>query len=179
MIGRLIKGLFLGIFIGGLAAFALVKGLGVTGFETEGFDFLAYAAALATGAVAGLIAGKPIWAEGAGIEAILKTVFGALLGAGGMFLLQKFPGPSLDLTKLGLGDAALGHLSVVSLPVIATLLSVFFEVDNTDAGKPAEKGARVAGKAPAPKLRAPASSRTADLDADADEAPVASKKAQK
>jgi len=180
MFGRLIKGLFLGLFIGGLAAAALIKGLGITGFEAEHFDFLAYAAALATGAVAGLIAGKPIWAQGAGIEGILKTVFGALLGAGGMFLLQKFSGPSVDLTKFGLGDAALGHLTVVSLPAIATLLSIFFEVDNTDAGKAVEKGgARVAGKAPAPKLRAPASSRLADSDEAADEAPVASKKAQK
>jgi len=181
MIGRLIKGIFLGLFIGGLAAAALIKGLGVTGFEADHFNFLAYAVALGTGAVAGLIAGKPIWADGAGIEAILKTVFGALLGAGGMFLLQKFPGPDLDLTKLGLGSAAIGHLSVVALPAIATLLSIFFEVDNTDSGKAAEKGARVAGKATAPKLRAPSASARAGngVDADADEAPVASKKSQK
>jgi hypothetical protein len=180
MIGRLLKGIFLGLFIGGLAAAALIKGLGVTGFDAEHFDFLAYAVALGTGAVAGLIAGKPIWADGAGIEAILKTVFGALLGAGGMFLLQKFHGPDIDLTKFGLGSGALGHLTVVALPAIATLLSVFFEVDNTDGDKAPEKGGRVAGKAAAPKLRAPSASvRAGSVDTDADEAPAASKKAQK
>jgi hypothetical protein len=176
MLGRLIKGLLLGLFLGGLVAVALVKGLAVTGFDPAGF--LGYAAALATGALAGLVAGKPIWAEGAGIEAVLKTVFGALLGAGGMFLLQKFSGPMLDLTRFGFGDAAAGHLTVVAFPAIAAVLSMFFEVDNTDDPKAAAKGPRVGGKAATPKLRAPASSRTAD-DEGADEAPVASKKAQK
>jgi hypothetical protein len=180
MIGRLVKGLFLGLFIGGLAAAALIKGpFHITGFDSGGFDFVAYFAALVTGAVAGLIAGKPIWAEGAGIEAVLKTIFGALLGAGGMFLLQKFPGPTVDLTKFGMGDAALGHLSIVAFPTIATVLSMFFEVDNTDSPAPAAKGGRVAGKAPAPKLRAPASSSTPLADLDADEEAAVSKKAKK
>jgi len=176
MIGRLVKGLFLGLLIGGLAAAALIRGVGVTGFETEHFDFLAYAAALATGAVAGLVAGKPIWAKGAGIEAILKTVFGALLGAGGMFLLQRFHGPSVDLTRYGLGDAAIGHLTAVSLPAIATVLSVFFEIDNTGDDAADAKGGRVVGKAPARRLRAPSDAATVEDDAEEE---VGSKRAKK
>jgi hypothetical protein len=177
MIGRLIKGLVLGLLIGGLAAGALVKGLAVTGFDSGGFDLLAYLAALVTGAVTGLVAGKPIWAKGAGIEAVLKTVFGAALGAGAMFLLQRFPGPTLDLTKLGLGAAAAGHLVVVAFPALAIVLSVFFELDNTDAPEAEDKRVRVAGKA-APKLRVADGAETS-LDEDEAEPRAAVKKAKK
>jgi hypothetical protein len=177
MIGRLIKGLVLGLVIGGLAAGALIKGLAVTGFDSGGFDLLAYLAALVTGAATGLLAGKPIWAKGAGIEAVLKTVFGAALGAGAMFLLQRFPGPALDLTKLGLGAAAAGHLSVVAFPALATVLSVFFELDNTDSPEAEDKHVRVSTKT-APKLRVATDTASA-LDDDEAEPAAAVKKAKK
>ena len=181
MIRRLITGLVLGLIIGGIAAAVLIKGLGVTVLVGA----LAYAAALGTGAVAGLVAGKPIWAEGAWIEGLLKTFFGALLGAGGMFLLQKFAGMELDLSRFGAGAGKAGELSVLALPAIATVLSVFYELDNTGSAEPAEKGHRVAGKAPAAKLRAPVSSRGAAVSSrgavgEADDAePAGSKKAKK
>ena len=40
------------------------------------------------GVLTGLIAGKPIWAKGGGIEAGIKAFFGALLAAGGMYAVR-------------------------------------------------------------------------------------------
>ena len=179
MLGRLIKGLFLGLVIGGLAAAALSKGLGIATFAVAagGFPLLAFAAAAVTGAVVGLVAGKPIWADGAWIEALLKTFFGALLAAGGMFLARKFGGIEVDLTKLGLGAGHAGELPVLALPAIATVLSVFFEVDNTDSPAPAARGGRVAAKGAQGKARVAAPAAAAELDDDA--AVVAPKKAKK
>jgi hypothetical protein len=176
---RLLKGLILGLVIGGLVAAVLVKGLGILTFAAAGAPVLAYAAALATGAVVGLVAGKPIWAKGAWIEALLKTFFGALLAAGGMALLRKFGHFDVDLVKLGLGSGSIGELPVLALPAIATVLSVFFEVDNTDSPEPAEKGRRVAGKAAPAKLRAPAATGAAGGEVDADDDVAAAKKAKK
>jgi len=185
MIGRLVKGLILGLLIGGAGAGLLIKGLGVTSFAVSGggFAFIAFAAALVTGAVAGLIAGKPIWAEGAWIEGLLKTFFGALLGAGGMFLARKFGTMDFPFPNLGVGTGPIGELPIFALPAIATVLSVFYELDNTDApteGKAAggAAGARVAGKAAA-KVRAPATSRGSSASDDAEEDPAPGKKAKK
>jgi hypothetical protein len=183
MIRRLFTGLVLGLVLGGGIAAALVKGVGMNPSFTEaGGALVAYMAALATGAVVGLVAGKPIWAKGAWIEALLKTFFGALLGAGGMFLLQRFVGMHVDLTAYHLGSGSVGNLAFLSLPAIATVLSVFFELDNTDApaepDKTQDKARRVAtGKPAAAKLRAPASSAAAEA-LDEDEV-AASKRAKK
>jgi len=181
MIGRLLKGLILGVLIGGLAAGLLIKGLAVTTFLAAGggVPFLAFASALVTGAVVGLVAGKPIWAEGAWIEALLKAFFGALLAGGGMFLLRKFVNVEVDLSSLGVGAGNVADLPILALPAIATVLSVFYEVDNTDAPAPVEKAGRVQGKAASAKLRAPSPSGTKDAAVDAEEEAAAPRKAKK
>ncbi len=179
MLGRLFKGLILGLLLGGLGAGLLVKGLGVTVFAATGAGaFLAFAAAAVTGVAVGLVAGKPIWAAGAWIEALLKAFFGALIAAGAMFLLRKFVNVDLNLDNFGLGSGNVADLPVLAMPAIATLLSVFYEADNTDAPEAAAKGGRVAGKAPDKKLRAPSPSGAKGLDDD-DEAAVAPRKAKK
>ena len=186
MIQRLLKGLILGLVMGGLVAAALVKGLGMNpAFSLAGGGLVAYTAALIVGAAVGLVAGKPIWAHGAWIEALLKTFFGALLAAGGMFALQKFATFGLDLTAFGGGQGRAGDLAFVALPAIATVLSVFFEIDNTDSGEgapskeEAKAGAKKSGAAGgAAKLRAPTSSRKAAEALDDDE-PVAAKQLKK
>ena len=148
MLGRLIKGLLFGLVLGGVVAAVLVRGLGMNP-SFEGAAAFAYLSAIATGAVAGLLAGKPIWAEGAWIEGILKTVFGAGLAALGMFLLRKFVGFPVDLSAFGAGQGPAGELAFTTLPAIAVVLSSFFELDNTS--EPAEKSEAKG----APKLRAP------------------------
>jgi hypothetical protein len=181
MIGRLLKGLIFGFLIGGVAAGLLIKGLGITTFAlaTGGVPFIAYAAALVTGAVVGLVAGKPIWAEGAWIEGLLKTFFGALLGALGMFLARKFGSMEFPFESLGLGAGAIGQLPIVTLPAIATVLSVFYELDNTDSPPPVEKGGRVAAKSAATKLRAPGSALAKTDEADEGDDLAAPRKAKK
>ena len=78
MLKRLLFGVVKGILVGGILGLLFVKALGLTAFGAV----LAYLAAVVTGVLTGLVAGKPIWAEGARIEAGLKAFVGALVGAG-------------------------------------------------------------------------------------------------
>jgi hypothetical protein len=181
MLKRLMVGILIGLVVGGIAAAAVIKGLGTVFFTaTTGGTLIAYVAALATGAFVALVAGKPVWAKGAWIEVGLKAFFGSLLAAGGMFALRKWGLTAINLTSFGGGAGALGYLPAAALPIIATVLSIFFEIDNTDA--PEEQApAKAAGKA---QVRVAASASKAPLSGarvgkdenESDEEPVASKK---
>lgn len=135
MIRRLLIGLVLGALVGAIAAAALIKGLGVVSFGL----ILALVSAAATGAVVGLVAGKPIWASGAKIEGGLKAGAGAVLGVIAMFLVRKFLGESIDLTNFGAGAGTIGDLPATSLPIVAAVLGGFFEADNTPEAKSDDK----------------------------------------
>lgn len=128
MLKRLIVGLVLGVVIGAIAAAVLVQGLGMAVFASAA---LAYLAAAATGALSGLVAGKPIWSADGKIEAGLKAFFGVLLGLGGMFVLRQWVHLQVDLDMLKAGEGEIGDLPAASLPIIAAVLSGFFELDNT------------------------------------------------
>src|SRR5580704_11431323 len=98
MLRRLLVGLVLGLVVGGLVAAGFVQGLHVLTFgDGTGGALFAYATAAVTGVLTGLVAGKPIWASGAKIEAGLKAVFGALLGAGLMFAIRQWVHVTPDL----------------------------------------------------------------------------------
>jgi hypothetical protein len=148
MAKRAVIGLVKGLLLGGVLALVLAKGLGVATFGA----LLAYPLAVLVGVLAGLVAGRPIWQRDARIEAGLKAVVGAIVGGGLMFALRKWLNPSLDLGTFGNGQ--LGELPVVSLPLIATGLSILFELDNTGepVGEASDKKrvepekARVAGE---------------------------------
>ena len=144
MLGRLLLGIVKGMLVGGLVGFGLAQ----LGFVAPGAAF-AYLAAAVAGVFVGLVAGKPIWAKDAKIEAGMKAFVGALLGAGLMYATRRFltmPLPfslgPLSAGNLSLGEAAesagtLGGLSLTSLPIVATVLGAFYEVDNgpsDDAG---------------------------------------------
>jgi len=154
MLRRLLVGLVLGSLVGALLAVGLVAGLKVAVFgDGAGGAVLAYLAAALAGVLTGLVAGKPIWASGAGIEAGLKAFFGALLAAGAMFALRRWATAwALDLSTFGAGgpDSA-GHLPAVSLPLIGAALGALFELDNTSgaegtATKPLPPRKRVAAQ---------------------------------
>jgi hypothetical protein len=163
MLKRLLLGLVLGCLVGGLAAAAMVKGLGWPTFTDAGGMVVAYLAALVTGAVTGLVAGKPIWARGAQIEALLKAFFGALLGAAAMFALRKWAAIPLDL-PLSLGAGPIYELPAAALPAIGGVLGAFYGLDNTDSPEPAqERPSRVAAGA----------DRSARVRADSGQAPEA------
>ena len=149
---RLLWGIVLGMVIGGAVAAVLIKGLGIVTLGA----LLAYPAAVLTGALAGLLAGKPVWAKDARIEAGLKAFFGALLAAGLMFALRAWAKLDLDLTRFGLGQGPIGELAATSLPMIGVLLSLIFEVDNlfgADDAKGAGGKKRVEASG-SPRLRA-------------------------
>jgi hypothetical protein len=148
MLRRLFIGLALGLAVGGLLAAGLIAGLKVPAFDGAGGVALAYAAAAVAGVLTGLVAGKPIWAPSAKVEAGLKAFFGALLGAGAMFALRQWASPwTADLSALGAGRGAVGALPATSLPLIAAVLGALFELDNTggDATRkePEPQGKRV------------------------------------
>jgi hypothetical protein len=132
MLRRLFIGLTLGLAAGALLAAGLVAGLKVASFDGAGGVVLAYAAAAIAGVLTGLVAGKPIWAPSAKVEAGLKAFFGALLGAGAMFALRQWASPwTADLSALGAGRGAVGALPAASLPLIGAVLGALFELDNT------------------------------------------------
>jgi hypothetical protein len=181
MLKRLMVGIVIGVVVGAIAAAAVIKGLHMALFAaTTGGTLMAYVAALATGAFVALVAGKPVWAKGAWIEVGLKAFFGSLLAAGGMFALRKWGVMSVNFNSFGAGEGAIGYLAATALPIIATVLSIFFEIDNTDA--PSEQApAKAAGKA---QVRVAASASKASLpgarvakdETESDDEPVASKK---
>lgn len=175
MLKRLLVGLVLGGVIGAVVAAVLVQGLGVLAFSS---GVTAYLAAAATGALAGLVAGKPIWSAGGRIEAGLKAFFGLVLALGGMFVLRTWVNVDLDLNALHAGSGHLGELPAASLPIIAAVLAGFFELDNTpgDDAKDDEKGESKDGKASASKKVRVAEEEEASEEEEAEEPPSAATK---
>jgi hypothetical protein len=150
MLARTVLGLLTGLFFGTIVAAALVFGLGQASLPF----WLATTAIALTGALVGLVAGKPIWAEGARIEAGLKSGFGALMAGVGLFLLHRYTGiVSATVLPIGHGAVRAGEVSVLAFPLVAATLTTLFEIDNTpegekEAGADAEKASAVpAGKA--------------------------------
>jgi len=136
MVRRLLVGLIVGFVVGGALAAGLVA-LKQATFSGVGGAALAYLAAALAGVLTGVVAGRPIWAPGAKIEAGLKAAFGALIAAGGMFALRQWGGglPWVDLRFVGAGGPApAGELAAASLPLIAAVLGGLFELDNTGDG---------------------------------------------
>jgi hypothetical protein len=144
MILRLLLGLVKGLVVGGLLGLGLVQ----LGMATPGALF-AYVAAALVGVIVGLVAGKPIWAEGGRIEAGLKAGFGALLAMGLMWLSRSFLA-GVGLGFAGLSGAALGTYAVTSLALVAAVLGGFYDADNTPVAEGDEattaKKVRIAGK---------------------------------
>lgn len=183
MLGRLIFGFVLGLLVGVIAAAGLVVGLKMTVFAGGAAILFAYLAAAGVGAVTGLVTGKPVWAADAKVEAGLKAFFGALLGAGVLFALQRWAGSvTIDLGAYGPGHAeAIGMLPATALPIIAATLGALFGLDNTndpapDAPKP---GARKRVAAPASGGRgARIGSDAARDEEDEQDAPAVGKRAK-
>ncbi len=177
MFGRLLFGLVKGLVVGGLVGFALAK----AGFVAPA-AIVAYLSAAATGVLVGLVAGKPIWAKDAKIEAGMKAVVGALVGAGLLWAVRRWLGaiplpfslgtlsaPNLSMHETS-GYGTLGGLSLTSLPIVASILGAFYDVDNTPADDGDDK--KIEASASAPRARIGASPKVVDEleDEDADPA---------
>ena len=154
MFGRLLIGIVKGLILGALIGYGLVRlGLGIPG------ALWAYPAAALTGVLVGLIAGKPIWAKDAKIEAGTKAVVGALLALGLMAAARTwllFPLP-FSLGPLAPEHATVGGFAMSSLAAIAALLGGFYEADNDSSSEVAEpKAASERAKKKGPQRIAPA-----------------------
>jgi hypothetical protein len=176
MLRRLLLGLVIGLVVGGAIAAALIGLLKITTFEGSGGAWLGYLAAAAAGVATGLVAGKPIWAEGAKTEAGLKAGFGALLGAAALFALRRWAGGwTLDLRPLGVGGSApIAELPAAALPLVAAVLGAFFELDNTGETRrppalPPEGRARAALKRIDSRLAARSSNDAEEAEAPREE----------
>jgi hypothetical protein len=166
MIGRLIIGIVKGLIVGGLLGFALVK----LGFAVPGAIVAYFAAALA-GVLIGLVAGKPIWAKDAKIEAGMKAGVGAVLGIGLMFAVRRWLQVDLpfSLGELGAQSAAdntLGGLAMTSLAMITAVLGGFYEADNTPS--PTEPAGAIGDGKTSEGKRVAAQPRDAELDEELD-----------
>ena len=98
----------------------------------------AYVAAALTGVLTGLVAGKPIWASGAKIEAGLKAFFGALSPRASCSRCASGSHFVPDMAFLAPGEssapwhaAQVGQYPALALPLVAAVLGGFFELDNT------------------------------------------------
>lgn len=185
MFARLIVGILKGLVVGGLLGFALVK-LNVSLF-VGGLAIVGYIAAAVTGIFIGLIAGKPIWAKDAKIEAGMKAFVGALLGAGLMFGLRKLQLPLADAVLSAFGvmtkdPQTLATFPVTALALVAAVLGGFYDADNTPEPESASKSdnsASSSGKAvPKQRVATPAADEDLGLDEDEDLS-VNDKKAKK
>jgi hypothetical protein len=141
MLGRLLIGIVKGLVVGGLLGFGLVKlGVALPG------AVIAYLAAAFTGVIIGLIAGKPIWAKDAKIEAGAKAVVGALLGVGLMAVERTWlQVPLPPLGALAPEGATLGGFAMTSLAAVAALLGGFYDADNDASGEEQHPPAAAAG----------------------------------
>lgn len=172
MLKRLFMGLLLGLFLGSAMAAVATQVLHVS-FAGAG-AVLAYLFAAGTGALLGLVAGKPIWSQTGKIEAGLKAFFGALISLGLMFAIRRWVHMDIDLASIKAGAGPVGDLPATTLPPIAALLGAFFEIDNTpESDKDDEKSTKGSDK----KVRIDVSKKkSADEDDLDDEESVAAKK---
>lgn len=179
MVKRLVLGLVIGILTGGLVAAALIAGLGLVAVPA----FVGFALAAATGALTGLVAGKPIWASGGQIEAGLKAFFGALLAAGGLYAIRAWLPMHVPevlvhyLTQIHPGAHAdtdmLGDLPGAFLPLLGGVLGGFYELDNTPEAKD-DKGAKA--KTGGPRVGGTKIRISEDPDEDTEDAAPAAKR---
>jgi hypothetical protein len=156
MLRRFGSGLFKGLLIGGLLAAALVFGAGQAAVPA----WAGYLLIVVTGALTGLVAGKPIWQKEARIEAGLKAGAGALLALGGLFAARQWL-PAIPAGVIPHGAALAGQTSLAYLPVISTVLALFFDLDNTPT--PDEPGVARPGE-PAASGRVRVPREIAELD---------------
>jgi hypothetical protein len=131
MLFRLLTGLIKGILIGGLVGY----GLAAAGLS---WGWLAYIMAAVSGILVALVAGKPIWSEGARIEVGMKAAAGALLGPGLLWLARSFltmplpfdPSQLPALSSLATKGLTLGTFSITALALVAAVLGAFYDADN-------------------------------------------------
>jgi len=140
MIKKVVLGIVEGGFIGGIVGAALSH------LHVLWGPFIAYPAVAAVGALVGAIAGRPIWAREAKLEAMLKSIAGAFIGAVALYGARKWlAGVHVDLGALGAGTGAIGDVPAAVLLIIGASLGFVFEVDDALGSEDKGSALRVAG----------------------------------
>ena len=137
--------LLLGLIKGALAGVAVGFGATKLGIGSGPLSWLAYAV---TGALVGVVCGKPPWKHDTLWTPLLKAIFGGLVGLGLAFLGKRFlggaPVPGAVLGPLGLPA---GQTLAQVPPALATLIGAVYgaliELDDGGSGS-AAKAARPA-----------------------------------
>ncbi|HMJ15891.1 MAG TPA: hypothetical protein VK524_30955 [Polyangiaceae bacterium] len=125
MARRFVVGFVKGALVGVLMSLAWSRVFGGGAFAGAA----SYLLAIVTGALTGLLAGKPFWAKGALVENVVKGVVGSLVGGAGLYAMDKWLPVNLNLGPLGAGQ--LGDVAQFALLAIALAIGVVFELDNT------------------------------------------------
>jgi hypothetical protein len=129
---RLLLGMLKGLVIGGAIGALLTFVVGapvITGWVS----YLLYAA---VAAIAGVLSGRAPWKPGAWIAAVLKGVFGLVVGAGLYALGSRFL-PELAVAPGVANGVRLASQPLVFAPLVALLYSTFVELD--DGGEQTEE----------------------------------------
>ncbi|MEZ4406712.1 MAG: hypothetical protein R3A52_09570 [Polyangiales bacterium] len=128
MLRRLLIGILKGLLVGGAVGAGLHFGLGKTTLESALLTYPLYGA---VGALAGVTAGKPFWRQGAGIEAILRSIFGIAVGCGLYALAAAFIGKvPFDVGTIQAGSTQFAHIPLLMAPTLAILYASLVELDN-------------------------------------------------
>jgi len=128
MLRRLGIGLLKGLIVGAAIGAGLHFGLH---WPVVG-DVLGYLLAMATGATAGILAGKPPWREGAGVESALKGIGGLGIAALVYYLAQRFTGVAIPWAVLGIpAHTVWTHVPLLVAPAIAAPFAALVELDNS------------------------------------------------
>ena len=138
MLRHLLLGLMEGLVIGLALGAGAARGLGLS---APGSFVLALLSAGA-GFLVGLVAGRPVWARAAKTEAMLKAGVGATGAVGLSFAAQHWLKVSLDLSTFHLGAGPAGMLSSAVVPLVATVLALFFELDDSNGKLNSKLGKR-------------------------------------
>lgn len=127
MLRRLLIGILKGLLVGGAVGAGLHFGLGRPVLEQAYFTYPLYGV---VGALAGVTAGKPFWRQGAGIEAILRSIFGLAVGCGLYALAAAFLG-AVPFHIGGVPDATkFASIPLLMAPTLAILYASLVELDN-------------------------------------------------
>ena len=168
MVKRLGLGLGIGVVLGVLLGYGLFQII-----PSAMSGGLGYVFAAITGVLVGLVAGKPIWAKGAAVEAGLKAGIGALLGCAILFGLRFL---SFDIPGMAMiPTASIGHHAIAPLAAISTLLAVFYEIDNSGGEEEPDKNAPTRKRVSVPPVGKKGKAPIDDALLDEEEAPAKKK----
>lgn len=129
MFKRLVVGLIKGLLIGAVIGAAFHFGLGLAVLAGLG----GYLIAMAAGATAGVLNGKPPWRQAIWIESVLKAVFGLGVGALAFWAASKYAAFPLPFAIPGVEEGTpWTSLPILVAPAVAAVYGSLIELDNTD-----------------------------------------------